>query len=400
MVHTAIRELTGIENTAAAWKSLFPGITPDKKVSIKINLSCGDVPTHPEIVNAIIDGLLMMDLDGEQLPEEHIIVWDHDNPFFCQQTGYTQNWGGSGVQYVGTSHPEVGFDYGYSFVIEHPVSDPSVHHPSRLITDYTDYLINAAVMKDHNDAGATFTLKNHYGSFSNVNIWPLHLSGPDGDGHTRGEPELNRVLRDELDNKPVLWLVDATLCLYVGGPGYVPPWHTYPNWAYNSFLAGFDPVAIDRISTIKLNEERVRQGEEPVDPSHIRVSAEPPYNLGAGNPDEIELVEIDVSQPTGVEPGFRDRNGVALLAPCPNPARGQCTIRFHCAVETEVEIAIVDVRGALVRQVTGRSRYPRGTHRLAWDGSTASGRAAAPGIYFVRLSAGERTETKRIVRVE
>ncbi len=98
MVHAAVRALTGIGVTAWAWKSLFPGITAAHKVGIKINLSCGDVPTHPQVVNAIIDGLLMMDLDGLQLPK-NITVWDMDNPFFCPQTGYAVNYGGPGVQY-------------------------------------------------------------------------------------------------------------------------------------------------------------------------------------------------------------------------------------------------------------------------------------------------------------
>ncbi len=397
MVHAGVKELTGIQDLAEAWKSLFPGITVDKKVSIKINLACGDVPTHPEVVNAIIDGLLMMDLDGQQLPEEHIIVWDLDNAFFCPQTGYPQNWGGPGVQYVGTDHGDVGFDFNHTFYIDHPNSGPSAHHPSSIITKHSDYMINAAVIKDHSDSAVTFSLKNHYGSFDNISIWQMHVSGSYGDGHTRGEPELNRVLRDELGDKTKLWLVDATFGLYDGGPGYTPPWHTPPNWAYNSFLCGLEPVALDWISTIKLNEERANHGLGAVDPSHVHSAAGAPYNLGTDDIEEIDFVELDVAISVDDDGGAVAGNGVILFAPRPNPAHRSCMIRFHCEAETVAEIAVFDVRGALVRRIAMPSQFPRGTHRFRWDGKNEGGNTVPSGVYFARVRGGGLSLQQRIV---
>ena len=40
-----------------------------------------------------------------------------------------------------------------------------------------------------------------------------------------------------------------------------------------------------------------------------------------------------------------------------------------------------------------------GAHRARWNGSTAAGRSAAAGVYMVRLRAGERTESVRVVRL-
>jgi uncharacterized protein (DUF362 family) len=398
MVHAAIRELTGISQTPEAWKSLFPGIDVTKRVAIKINLACGDVPTHPEIVNAIIDGLLMMDLGGQRLPANHIVVWDDMTSFMCPQNGYTVNYGGENVQYYGTDYPGVGYDTNYTFTITHPYTT-SDHHPSSIITQRCDYLINAAVIKDHSDSGVTLCLKNHYGSFDNICIYETHQHYYHGDGHTRGEPELNRVLRDELGDKTKLWLIDGTLGLYDGGPGYIPPYHTPPNWAYNSFIVGRDVVAIDRIATIKINEERANQDPPlpALDPSHVYTSAGPPYDLGTDDPAEIDLVEIDLSAQSAPE-GSLGPEGIALLPPYPNPSRGALTLRLHCASEADAELTIVDATGALVQQIRA-GRIEQGMHRFHWNGRDRQGRAVPSGAYFCLLRTRGVEARERVVLV-
>lgn len=396
MVHSAIHELTGICNTADAWKSLFPGITSSSKIGIKINLACGDVPTHPEIVNAIVDGLRMMDLGGLQLPEENIIVHDYDNAFFCAQTGYVQNWGGPGVQYVGSDL--VGFDTAYPCVISHPHSSTSTHHPSKIITQHCDYLINVPVLKDHSDSDLTLCLKNHYGTYNQLSINEMHTHWYYGDGHTRGEPSLNMHLRDVLGDKTKLHLVDGTLCLNIGGPGYTPPGHTPPDWAYNSVIAGLDPVAVDRIGTEKINEERIIRSLSEIDPSHVTAAAGAPYNLGTDNLADIDLVEIDAATVTGVEEGYARPNSAILLAPYPNPTRGESTLRFQCGADSEAELMIVSVQGRLVRRVAA-GRYPSGMHSIVWDGRDESGRSVSSGVYFARLHIAGKAQQRRIVLV-
>ncbi len=393
MVHTAICSLTNHVDPAIAWKSLFPGITAASKVGIKINLACGDVPTHPEVVNAIIDGLLMMDLGGETLPEEHIIVWDFDNAFFCAQTGYTQNWGGAGVQYVGTDHPSIGFDYSRWYYIQHTDTITTQHHVSKIVTEHIDYLINAAVMKDHDDwAGVTLSMKNHYGSFDNIYDVHMHY-----DYYSSGIPGLSAILRDEIGDKQKLFLIDGTFCLYDGGPGYTPPYHTPPNWIYNSVLMSLDTVACDRIGTIKINEKRIAEGFGALDPDHVRSAAGDPYNLGVEDPAEIELIELDLGSQNVADDGLRPR-GVALLAPYPNPMREDCTLRFRCQAATDAELVITDARGAVVRRVA-EARYGAGVHRVRWDGRDSQGRRVASGSYFCRLRAAGGTQLQRFVRV-
>jgi hypothetical protein len=40
-----------------------------------------------------------------------------------------------------------------------------------------------------------------------------------------------------------------------------------------------------------------------------------------------------------------------------------------------------------------------GKEEIVWDGRTATGRDAAPGLYFYRIDSEDRTATGRIVRV-
>lgn len=392
MTARMIRELTGIHDLGEAWKSIFPGITPDKTIGIKISLACGDVPTHPQIVNAIIDGLLAMDLGGQSLPPENIVVWDRITSRLCAQTGYVVNFGGPGVQYYGTDY--VGFDLSRTCTIQHAGGATSDHHPSLILSEICDYIINAAVIKDHDDyAAVTFTLKNWFGGFDNIGITQTHYAN-----FTTAIPHLSMYIRDELNDKIRLQLVDGTYGLYDGGPGYVPPYHTPPNWIYNSILASFDTVAVDRICTIKLNEKRIEMGLGPLDPSHVTSAGGAPYYLGETDPANIDLVEIDASQSQSVPEREVHAGGVHLMAPFPNPARESVTLRFRCPAPSEAELTIVDATGAIVRRVA-RGHYAAGLHTFTWDGRDGSGRRLPSSAYFCRLKTPRGAHQKQILLV-
>jgi len=204
-------------------------------------------------------------------------------------------------------------------------------------------------------------------------------------------------MRDELGDKFKLFLIDGTFGLYDGGPGYIPPYHTPPNWAYNSLLVGLDSVATDRIGTEKINEERANHPPLPMyDPSHVSTSAQPPYNLGTDDLAQIDLVEIDVSQPTGIAATEMAPGGTVLLAPYPNPTPGGSTFRFECGSDAHAELRVVDVQGRLVRRL-GAGSYGRGRHAISWDGRDQGGRQVASGVYFVRLSLAGGTQQRRLV---
>lgn len=77
--------------------------------------------------------------------------------------------------------------------------------------------------------------------------------------------------------------------------------------------------------------------------------------------------------------------GIYFAGPRPNPSSGNTTFSFSLVVPTQVQLAVYDSRGRLVRELANDIRDP-GTHNLTWDGRDSQGRRVAAGLYFGRLA--------------
>jgi hypothetical protein len=89
--------------------------------------------------------------------------------------------------------------------------------------------------------------------------------------------------------------------------------------------------------------------------------------------------------------------GQTSLGLCrPNPARDGVTIPFALARPTGATLRICDLAGRVVRTLVAGD-LAAGGHTARWDGRTARGVAAAPGIYFYELQAGGEQSVKRLV---
>ena len=80
----------------------------------------------------------------------------------------------------------------------------------------------------------------------------------------------------------------------------------------------------------------------------------------------------------------------------PNPFAEATTIRYTIAASGAVSLRIVDVSGRLVR-VLVNAEEARGDHDATWDGRDDAGRRVADGMYFVRLTADDISETRKVV---
>lgn len=80
----------------------------------------------------------------------------------------------------------------------------------------------------------------------------------------------------------------------------------------------------------------------------------------------------------------------------PNPFNAVTVFAYQLPREEEVVIDIIDVRGSILRTLAAK-KQSAGTHRVIWDGTIGEGMPAASGIYFVRLQAGTRALTKKIM---
>ncbi|MFI5371617.1 MAG: FlgD immunoglobulin-like domain containing protein [Candidatus Eisenbacteria bacterium] len=97
---------------------------------------------------------------------------------------------------------------------------------------------------------------------------------------------------------------------------------------------------------------------------------------------------VDATQLPAVQLGFAR----------PNPFRGTSEIRLTLTTPTFVRAEILDVTGRRVATLASRS-FPAGVHELSWDGSSARGRPAAPGVYLLRVQWPGFEKTQRIVRL-
>jgi flagellar hook assembly protein FlgD len=89
---------------------------------------------------------------------------------------------------------------------------------------------------------------------------------------------------------------------------------------------------------------------------------------------------------------------VVSLRATPNPFHAGVTIHFALPSASEVDVAVYDLSGRLVRSLDG-GRLAAGAGSLTWDGRDQSGRAMGGGIYFIRLRAGDVEVQTKVVKV-
>ncbi len=381
MIDAAIQRLTGAGSVGEAWLSLFPGITAESRISIKINCisaSKAHLTVHPAVVEAVTAGLQLMSVGGGFFPAEGITVWDMTEDHL-DNAGFEINTSGVGVAVVANDTPGVGYDYTY------PI-DPGgqTQYPSKVLTERTDFLINMALIKDHSIAGATFSLKNNYGS---VNA-PFFIHG------NKCDPYIANLNADSLfTEKTVLVMFDSLFGVYSGGPTQ------YPQEIYNTIHMTTDRLAPDVFGLDLLNETRQSHGMNPVTAPHIDTAGE----LGLGSSDyQVEQVvpdsvrgEADTATPPAA--------GAPVLHPCaPNPFNPRTLLRFTippqpaAGAAVRARLTVYDQAGRLTRRLVDR-RLPPGVHTVPWNGLTSAGRPAAAGVYTARLEAAGAFSTTRLV---
>jgi subtilisin family serine protease len=82
----------------------------------------------------------------------------------------------------------------------------------------------------------------------------------------------------------------------------------------------------------------------------------------------------------------------------PNPTRGGTVVRYALPAMSWVTMTVYDVSGRRVRRIVDGIRTG-GPQEASWDGRDDRGRAAAPGLYFVRTRVDDRVETVKITLV-
>jgi hypothetical protein len=120
---------------------------------------------------------------------------------------------------------------------------------------------------------------------------------------------------------------------------------------------------------------------------------------GDQNPGNNRVTDTCVVPGVGVEAANPLPTRFALTACGPNPFRAGISIRYALAADRGVSLEVRDVTGRTVRTLAASS-MKRGAYNVAWDGRDNSGRAVAPGIYYLRMTAGDFVTGRKLVRAE
>jgi len=266
----SLTALTELDTPQQAWSRLFQ---PNDVVAIKVNCLAGlPLASHPEVVDAIVAGLR-----SAGVPEGNIIIFDRISRELIK-CGFQIKGPGEGVQCYGTD--VVGYD-------DEPTVVMSVGSCfSRVISEQATAIINVPVLKDHDLAGLTGALKNHYGSIHNPNKLHLEHCWP-------YIADLNCA--PQIRNKHRLVVFDALYACYEGGPGYKPE----TTVQYGALMAATDPVAADAVALDLLEQLRAAYKLPPImseerAPKWIATAADKQHGLGVADLKAIELVRHEL----------------------------------------------------------------------------------------------------------
>ncbi len=157
----------------------------------------------------------------------------------------------------------------------------------------------------------------------------------------------------------------------------------------------FDYFTVYGSSTAEFDETAVVVGETEL--PTLPVSGHLFYHVTArdfaGNEGTASAIEALL----GV-PGTPPPTAYAIRSVHPNPFRAGTSIGFDLPQAGSVHLAVFDATGRMVREVV-TGRYPEGRHMASWDGRNGTDQLVAPGMYFVRMTAGGSTAVRRVVRL-
>ncbi|MGE5235216.1 MAG: DUF362 domain-containing protein [Acidobacteriota bacterium] len=258
----ALRAATGEPTPARAVAALF---SPSDTVGIKLNCLANSLSPRVELVEALV-GLLR----EHGVAAERIIVFERSSREL-RRARYTIRRDGGDYRCVGVDtdwdgQPSTSGAIGSCF--------------ARLVSTTCTALVGFGVVKDHDLAGISASLKNWYGVINNPNKYHDNHCDPFVADVVR-----HRFIRDKLR----LTVVDGVTGQYHGGPA----WRPDATWPLGLVIASTDAVAVDAWAWRLIDAERERHSLPSVSAAgrapHFIATASA-YGLGVGDPATVREV--------------------------------------------------------------------------------------------------------------
>jgi uncharacterized protein (DUF362 family) len=135
IVDAGIMQYTGQKTVSDAWRSIFPSLSPNDLVTIKVNCINPSLSSHPEVVDAITSGLITAGIK-----DNNTTIWDRTNSELLR-SGFRYNVSGTGIRCFGTDEKGWGYNKQIKLVNQNI-------RLSKILTN-TTHLINVPLLKDH-----------------------------------------------------------------------------------------------------------------------------------------------------------------------------------------------------------------------------------------------------------
>jgi len=272
LLDKAMAAYTGRQKPIEAWKSIIPAdILAGKTIGLKVNgLGGRGISTHAALTLAIAERLQQAGVRAG-----NILIWERDARSLAA-CGMTVNTDASRVLCYGS---DVG---GYE---DQPVQcGPARIRLAKILTRECAMVINLPILKDHEMAGITFSMKNMCGVVDRPFLLHANNCNP-------GVADLNAI--PAVREKVWFTVGDAISSVYDGGPGFRPERLWYPN----ALVVGEDRVALDHTAWQMIERQRAAAGVSTLEavgrrPDYIATAADAPHRLGTCDPGRIRLVEV------------------------------------------------------------------------------------------------------------
>ena len=269
LLDRAIATYTGHDKPVEAWKRIVP---VGKVIGLKVNgLGGKGISTHAPLIMAVCERLQQAGVK----PGE-IIVWDR-GARDLQACGLTISTDPSRIRVYGNDvagYEVQGVAFGSAANVK----------LAKILTRECAMVINLPVLKDHELAGVTFSMKNMYGVVEKP--FELHAGGCNP-----SVADLNCI--PAIREKVRFTIGDAMSSVYNGGPGFKPEFL----WQPNALIVGEDRVAVDHTAWQMIERKRAEVGMPTLEsakrpPRYIATAADQTHNLGVNDPQRIHLMEV------------------------------------------------------------------------------------------------------------
>ena len=301
MVERGMMDLTEAPGSVEAWRRFF---SPGDVVGIKVNpVGFPHIISAPEVLRTIIAGL-----ESAGVKRKDIVVYDRYREEFLR--GGFDKWLPEGVRWMNasTGYHAVQLDMeGYTPEVymemplvnpaaakDYSLSDPHVRrsYVAKFLTKEVNKMVNLCVLKHHQAAGVTLSLKNlSHGLVNNVNR--SHMSNT---ANVTGTFIPAVVDLPVFREKVVLNILDGVKAAYHGGPGAKTGKYL---WAHKTMYFATDPVALDKTGWKAIDQKRAEVGRPPIallkpDADSVRLNCQVEHielagNIGLGVYDDAKI---------------------------------------------------------------------------------------------------------------